>query len=145
MWVDSKTSWCRRRKLLCTGDLEEVRAARGTNGGSFPPNNAAGAYAPLSECFWGGDHLYDIMVIGASYFVPAAVHHAMLVDLANCDTCQRQINSILAMRKIVHWEHSDEHWIGKLTARSLLHRFKNTWVGKLTARSLLHRFKNTWV
>jgi len=37
------------RKLLCTGDLEEVHAARGASGGSFPPNNAAGAYTPLSE------------------------------------------------------------------------------------------------
>lgn len=38
-----------RRKLLCTGDLEEVRALRGTGGGSFPPANAAGAYTPASE------------------------------------------------------------------------------------------------
>lgn len=38
------------RKLLCTGDLEEVRVTRGgENGGSFPPANMAGAYTPQSE------------------------------------------------------------------------------------------------
>ncbi|GBF93848.1 hypothetical protein Rsub_06847 [Raphidocelis subcapitata] len=41
------------RKLLCTGDLDEVRAPRGQNHGSFPPNNAAGAYTPLNfACRW---------------------------------------------------------------------------------------------
>lgn len=41
------------RKLLCTGDLEEVRAPRGSSAGSFPPNNAAGAYTPLNfACRW---------------------------------------------------------------------------------------------
>ncbi|KAI8470865.1 MAG: hypothetical protein J3K34DRAFT_521044 [Monoraphidium minutum] len=41
------------RKLLCTGEVEEVRAARGDSGGSFPPANMAGAYTPLNfACRW---------------------------------------------------------------------------------------------
>ncbi|KIY92478.1 hypothetical protein MNEG_15485 [Monoraphidium neglectum] len=46
------------RKLLCTGDLEEVRvsprpaAGGSTTGGSFPPANSAGAYAPPTPCWW---------------------------------------------------------------------------------------------